>query len=130
MISGSKSKAQGTMSGLEQEVSDQVRFEMDELVSNMCMALNDPKRLMVLWALSEGTRSVNELSSLLDSPASNVSQHLAILRNRGLVDTERRGNSIYYTLRHPRVIDAIDILRGVLRDEISRRNGLIVGESA
>ena len=118
------------MSWVEPEVTDQVRFEMEELVANMCMALNDPKRLLVLWALSGGPHNVNELSSILASPASNVSQHLAILRTRGLVDTERRGNSIYYTLRHPKVIEAVDILRGVLRDEVSRRSELIVGESA
>lgn len=98
---------------------------MEELVSNMCMALNDPKRLMVIWALSNGTYSVNELSLILASPSSNVSQHLAILRSRGLVDTERRGNNIYYTLRHPRIVDAIDILRSVLRDELSRRTELL-----
>ncbi len=107
---------------------DHVRFEMEELVSNMCMALNDAKRLMVIWALSNGSYNVNELSALLSSPASNVSQHLAILRTRGLVDTERRGNSIYYSLRHPKVIDAIDILRGVLRDELSRRTGIIAND--
>lgn len=107
---------------------DHVRFEMEELVSNMCMALNDAKRLMVIWALSNGAYNVNELSALLSSPASNVSQHLAILRTRGLVDTERRGNSIYYSLRHPKVIDAIDILRGVLRDELSRRTGIIAND--
>ncbi len=108
--------------------TDHVRFEMEELVSNMCMALNDPKRLMVIWALSNGAYSVNELSALLSSPASNVSQHLAILRTRGLVDTERQGNSIYYSLRHPKIVDAIDILRGVLRDEVSRRTGIVTND--
>ena len=108
--------------------TDHVRFEMEELVSNMCMALNAPKRLMVIWALSNGAYSVNELSALLSSPASNVSQHLAILRTRGLVDTERQGNSIYYSLRHPKIVDAIDILRGVLRDEVSRRTGIVTND--
>lgn len=117
--------ASETQVALDQETAEHVRFEMEELVANMCMALNDPKRLMVIWALSTGTFNVNELSSILASPSSNVSQHLAILRSRGLVDTERRGNSIYYALRHPRIVDAIDILRAVLRDEISRRTDLI-----
>ena len=109
----------------EAEISDQIRSEMEELVANMCMALNDPKRLMVLWALSSEPRSVSELSAILSSPASNVSQHLAILRARGLVDTERRGNSVFYHLRHPRIIEAIDILRMVLKDEVSRRTGIV-----
>ncbi|NNN16458.1 MAG: winged helix-turn-helix transcriptional regulator [Acidimicrobiaceae bacterium] len=102
---------------------------MEDLVDNMCMALNDPKRLMVLWALREGPHSVGELSDLLESPPSNVSQHLAILRTRGLVDTERQGNSIYYHLRHPKIIVAIDLLREVLRDEIDRRSGIVASDS-
>lgn len=113
------------MSTVQSELMEQVRLEMEELVANMCMALNDPKRLMVIWALSAGAHSVNELSTMLEYPPSNVSQHLAVLRARGLVDTDRRGNSVYYTLRHPRIIEAIDSLRGVLRDEISRRNGAL-----
>lgn len=114
----------------DEVLSDQIRVELEEVVAKLCKALNDPKRLMVLWALSTQPHSVNELSSLLSSPASNVSQHLAILRAHGLVDTERRGNSVYYHLRHPRVIEAIDILRGVLRDELSRRTNLIDGVQA
>ncbi len=117
--------ANETQSELDHDATEHVRYEMEELVSNMCMALNDAKRLMVIWALSNGAFNVNELSAILESPSSNVSQHLAILRTRGLVDTERRGNSIYYTLRHPRIVEAIDILRSVLRDEISRRTDLI-----
>jgi ArsR family transcriptional regulator len=113
------------MSAVQNELTDQVRLEMEELVSNMCMALNDPKRLMVIWALSNGAMSVGEISTALGLPQANVSQHLAILRTRGLVDTERKGNSIFYTLRYPRLVEAVDMLRGVLREEIARRNGLL-----
>ena len=116
------------MSEVEIALTDQVRLEMEELVSNMCMALNDPKRLLVIWALAKGPLSVGEISATLGLPQSNVSQHLAILRTRGLVDTERKGNSIFYTLRYPRLVEAIDMLRGVLREEIARRTGLL-GES-
>ncbi len=113
------------MSAVQNEVTDHVRVEMEELVANMCMALNDPKRLMVIWALSNGPMSVGEISAALGLPQANVSQHLAILRTRGLVDNERRGNSIFYTLRYPRLVDAVDLLRGVLREEIARRTGLL-----
>lgn len=101
-----------------------LRHELDELSSRMCKALNDPKRLLVLYALAEGPATVSELCEVLDAPQSNTSQHLAVLRDRGLVDTERRGNTVVYSLRHPKVITAIDVLREVMADELDRQQSM------
>lgn len=101
-----------------------LRHELDELSSRMCKALNDPKRLLVLYALAEGPRTVSELCDVLDAPQSNTSQHLAVLRDRGIVETERRGNSVVYSLRHPKVIQAIDLLREVMSDELGRQQSM------
>lgn len=95
--------------------------ELDDLSSRMCKALNDPKRLVILYALGEGPCSVSELCEVLGAPQSNVSQHLAVLRDRGLVDTERQGNTVVYSLRHPKVLAAIDLLREVMDDELRRQ---------
>jgi ArsR family transcriptional regulator len=67
---------------------------------------------------------VSELCDLIEAPQSNTSQHLAVLRDRGLVEAERQGNNVVYSLRHPKVIDAIDILRGVMSDELERQTAL------
>jgi len=98
-----------------------LRRELDDLVAGMCKAVNDPKRLLVLYALRNGAHTVSELCLVLDAPQSNTSQHLAVLRDRGLVVAVRRGNTIVYSLRHPKVIEAIDMLRGVMSDEVERR---------
>jgi ArsR family transcriptional regulator len=92
----------------------------------MCKAINDPKRLLVMYALSNGPLSVGELETVLDSSQSNVSQHLAVLRASGMVDTERVGSTVVYSLRHPSVIDAIDMLRSISRAELERRQASIV----
>jgi DNA-binding transcriptional ArsR family regulator len=102
-------------------VDDLLRQELDELVSSMCKALNDPKRLIALYALRDGPHTVTELCSALGVPQANTSQHLAVLRERGLVATERNGNKVVYSLRHPKVLDAVDMLRDVLADEIERQ---------
>jgi ArsR family transcriptional regulator len=101
-----------------------LRQELDELVASMCKALNDPKRLLLLYALQNGRYTVSELCELIEAPQSNTSQHLAVLRDRGLVEAERQGNNVVYSLRHPKVIDAIDILRGVMSDELERQTAL------
>lgn len=105
-------------------IDSRLRQELEELVAQMCNAINEPKRLMVIYALGDGPRTVNELASILGAPQSNTSQHLAVLRNRGLVDVERRGSHVVYALRYPKIIEAVDLLREVLNEEISRQHAL------
>jgi ArsR family transcriptional regulator len=107
-----------------------LRQELDELVASMCKALNDSKRLLVLYALEDGPHTVSELCEVLDSPQSNTSQHLAVLRNGGMVETQRQGNNVLYSLRHPKLIDAIDLLREVMGDELARRQSVFGNATA
>jgi DNA-binding transcriptional ArsR family regulator len=106
------------------EIDALLRQELDELVASMCKALNDPKRLLLLYALRFGPQTVSELCRAIEAPQSNTSQHLAVLRDRGLVEAERQGNNVVYSLRHHRVIEAIDMLRGVMSDEMQRQRSL------
>jgi DNA-binding transcriptional ArsR family regulator len=102
-------------------IDDALRVEIAQLTSSLCHALNDPKRLLILHALSVGASSVSALAAVVDASVANVSQHLAVLRERGLVDTERDGLNIIYSLRYPELIDAIAALRAILRTEVRRR---------
>ena len=101
-----------------------LRAELEELTASMCRALNDPKRLMILYAVAERPRSVGELCELLDLPQANASQHLAVLRDRGLVQAEREGNRVIYSLRDRRGVKAVDLLRAAMNDELLRRQSL------
>lgn len=107
-----------------------LRAELEELHAKLCKALNDPKRLQLIYALGESPRTVSELCELLDAPQTNVSQHLGVLRDRGVVDAERTGNSVRYSLRHPKVLDAVDLLREVMADEFERQHALRRGTTA
>lgn len=109
---------------LDGSLDPRLKLQLEELVSSMCKALNDAKRLMLLYALRDRPRSVTELCAILDLPQSNASQHLAVLRERGVVITERRGNRVLYSLRYPAVIDAVDILRSVMAEELERQHRL------
>jgi DNA-binding transcriptional ArsR family regulator len=106
------------------DVGLRLRAELEELTSSVCRALNDPKRLAILYALADGPHSVTELCSQLKISQSNISQHLSMLRDRGLVDARRDGNRVIYNLRDRRVVDAIDLLRSVMNDELARRQAL------
>jgi DNA-binding transcriptional ArsR family regulator len=114
------------MKDMAKELNPLLRGELEALVAGTCKALTDPKRLLVMYALSDGPRSVGELCVVLDSTQSNVSQHLGVLRAAGMVESERSGSTVLYTLRHPKVIEAIDLLRSISREELARRQASLV----
>ena len=76
-------------------------------------ALADPKRLCVLQSLAERELSVRELSEHVGCHVPNMSQHLAVLRNSGLVLTRRDGNAIYYRIADPRILEACRLLQSI-----------------
>ena len=90
------------------------------LHASICQAMADPTRIMILYALSERDMYVTELAEVLDTPQSTVSRHLKTLRDKKIVLANREGAGVKYSLADPRVIDALDIMRGVLRGMLSK----------
>jgi len=78
-------------------------------------ALADPKRLCVLEVLAAGERSVGELSREASCQVPNMSQHLAVLRAAGLVETRRAGNTVLYRLADPRVLETYQLIQALAR---------------
>jgi DNA-binding transcriptional ArsR family regulator len=106
-------------------ISPTLKLEITELEADFCSALSDPTRLLILYALGEGARNVNDLASELGITQPTTSRHLKVLRDRGLVHTIRQGTSISYHLADPRVLDAIDLLRTIMRERLAYRAGLM-----
>jgi ArsR family transcriptional regulator len=102
----------------------QLSQEVIRLHADMCSALADPSRLLLLYALGEKPRTVSELTNDLGFSQPTTSRHLRVLREHGLVRASARQN-IEYTLCDRRILDALDILRAVLRDSLSYRANLI-----
>ncbi|MGB9870745.1 MAG: ArsR/SmtB family transcription factor [Anaerolineae bacterium] len=102
-----------------------LRHEITLLHAQVCQGLADPKRILLLYALAEGPRRVTDLAETLELPQPTVSHHLKILRERGLVTAEQEGTAVYYALADERVIQALDLLREVLRDQLALRSGLV-----
>jgi ArsR family transcriptional regulator len=106
-------------------VTQTLAQEISQLEANMCFAFSDPSRILILYALDERPCSVNELANELNISQPTTSRHLKILRERGLVATERQGTNIIYSLTDRRLIQALDLLRGVLRDQLTYRANLM-----
>jgi ArsR family transcriptional regulator len=110
-------------------VDERLEREVNLLHANICQALADPKRILILYALSEGSKSVSELTEALEVPQPTVSRHLKVLRERRLVTTARDGASVRYSLADERVIGALDALRAVLLGTLTQQAELAQGLS-
>jgi DNA-binding transcriptional ArsR family regulator len=102
-----------------------LKQEISQLEADFCFALSDPTRILLLYALSESPLNVTELTNELGVTQPTTSRHLKVLRDRGLVHTTRQGTTITYQLSDQRLIQALDLLRAVMRDGLNQRVSLI-----
>jgi ArsR family transcriptional regulator len=102
-----------------------LRREVYQLHAEICQALADPSRILILYELRERQRGVGELAENLGLSQPTVSRHLKVLRDRGMVLAQRDGTSIYYTLADEQVIEALNLLRSVLSRTLVRRTAMI-----
>ncbi|HET6819420.1 MAG TPA: metalloregulator ArsR/SmtB family transcription factor [Candidatus Limnocylindria bacterium] len=79
----------------------------------LARALADAKRLCVVERLADGERSVSELSRDVGCQVPNMSQHLAVLRSAGIVASRREGNTVFYRLADPDVLEVYRLLQKV-----------------
>jgi ArsR family transcriptional regulator len=81
-------------------------------------ALAHPVRIRVLELLRAGERTVSDLQGQLEIDASSVSQQLAILRARNIVQTRKVGTSVYYSVRDPQVFLLLDVARDLFTSHL------------
>jgi len=96
-----------------------------EMQAELCKTLSNPKRLEILDILKEqGEICVNELAERLEIPKANTSQHLAVLRQAGVVNTRKDGINVYYSLRSQKITDACSLTRDILLERLEDQMGL------
>jgi DNA-binding transcriptional ArsR family regulator len=95
-----------------------------DLQAEVLKTLASPRRLEILHRLAEGPCEVGRLADELGISQPNVSQHLAVLRSTGVVESERDGREVRYRLADPDVMVACSIMRAVLQRRLRRLAGL------
>ena len=93
--------------------------EIFERQARICKAFAHPKRLRLLDLLGNGERGVSELQSELGISKTSISQQISILKSAGVLVTRRDGKQIYCSLAIPEVKQACQLIRGVLRAQIT-----------
>jgi ArsR family transcriptional regulator len=100
-----------------------------EAQAELCRVFTHPTRIQVLELLASGEKSVGELVDGSGVAQPTLSQHLAVLRGRGVVSTRRQGTTVYYALADERIIEACHLMRAVLLERY-RKLGLKVDRAA
>ncbi len=104
---------------------EQAREEqLYQLQADLGRVLAEPTRLKLLSLLGGGPRSVKNLVEATGQRQAKISQHLAIMRQRGIVRTERVGTEIHYSLADPRILEACHTIREVLLQQLMQQASL------
>jgi ArsR family transcriptional regulator, virulence genes transcriptional regulator len=77
---------------------DPTMIDHAEKQAAWCRIFGNARRIMILWIVSKGELSVNEIADRAGSSLQNISQHLSLLKRSGLVTARRKGQMIYYQL--------------------------------
>ncbi len=93
--------------------------------ADVCKVFANPWRLRIVEALGDSELTAGQLTLAVGIPKSNLSQHLATMRDKGIVESRREGARIYYRLTSPKILAACRLMREVLLDSISRASELV-----
>lgn len=92
--------------------------DLTRLQAEFCRGMAHPKRIQILRALETGEKSVSELSRATSIRQTNMSQHLSILRQFGLLDSRKEGTTVYYSISDRRIVEACDLVRSCIEDKV------------
>lgn len=106
-------------------ITDRALYEMQ---SEICKTLTNPKRIEILNTLKDKEKTVTELVEALGASKANVSQHLAVMRHKGILATRRDGVNIYYRVSNPKVIQACALMKEVLFEQHAAKKKVISSE--
>lgn len=95
-----------------------------ELHAATCRTLAHPTRLGIIEALRKGECSVSDLVRTVGTSAANLSQHLAAMREAGVVQARRQGRYVFYRIGDARILKAFQLMREVLLGRLARDAGL------
>ncbi|HLW82693.1 MAG TPA: metalloregulator ArsR/SmtB family transcription factor [Candidatus Acidoferrales bacterium] len=90
----------------------------------MCKVFSSPKRLQIIDLLRDGERTVGELVRYMGVGKANLSQQLSFMRSKGILETRRDGQRIYYRLAYPGMLKAYDLLRELLFNQLEAQGSM------
>lgn len=102
-----------------------INMKIFKLQAAISKTMANSLRLAILYFLKDGEKTVNELAELLGASQSNVSQHLAMMRQREIVKTRKEGSNVYYSVANPKINQACEMVREVLLEQLKQKQKLV-----
>lgn len=102
---------------------------LHEFKAEFFKALGHPMRLRILELLMSGEKTVSELQAVLEVEPSSVSQQLSVMRARQLVDAQKIGGNVFYTVRDPLIFDLLAIARQIFEHQVAQMSSLLDADS-
>ena len=94
-------------------------------LADVLKSLAQPTRLKIIDFLRDSERCVCEIFPAIDEEQSNTSRHLAYMQTHGILSRRKEGVKIYYAVKHPKVLEIIDLAEGIVKRELEFRNKVI-----
>ena len=82
-------------------------INLAEQQAEICKIFSNPTRVLILWILSEDELSVGEIADAVSTSIQNTSHHLRIMKDRGILNTRRQGQSIFYAIHDREIVQSL-----------------------
>ena len=96
-----------------------------ELQADLCKVFSNAKRLEIINALNGKEMSASELIESIGFSKANLSQHMSVLKSKGVILTRREGVNIYYRIANPKIIQACHLIREVLLEQFQEKGKMV-----
>ena len=96
-----------------------------EFQARLCQVLASPKRLEILYTLKETELTAGDLAKAVDVTMPNLSQHLSLMKQHGIVESRKEGLNMYYRLSSDHIMAVCDSVRRVLAEQLARQTVLL-----
>lgn len=96
-----------------------------DLHADVCKVFSNAKRLEILNTLRDREMTATELVEKISLSKANLSQHMSILKSKGVVLTRREGINIYYRISNPKITQACDLMREVLLEQFQEKGKMV-----
>jgi ArsR family transcriptional regulator len=84
-------------------------YELAKSQANICKVFGNARRVLILWTLLNGEKSVGQIADAVDTSLQNTSQHLRLMQDKGVLRSRRAGSTVYYRINYD-LIDGCRLL--------------------
>lgn len=99
--------------------------DIHKLHADICKALANEKRIEIIYTLQDSELSAGDLAKRLEISKSNLSQHLSIMKDKGMLVERKEGLNVYYKITNKKVTKAFNLMRELLAENLNRKSDLL-----